>query len=236
MARSWEPDSSTRWRWPQARGRTPDHPEELGGAGQREPHTGPVFQARLHAPSQPLRPHDTVKPQPPGRNATYWAGNPSPAPDQSSAGRASSGPARTVRIPGAAADHRQGIPWPTDTSLRALTTVAQQARGWACCRRPPLSLVGPPQGLLPTATLRDQSRTAPAGPGHPTSARAPPLQRGPPAPAPALCLGVTPAHGPAEPPQSGPRPPLELRRRQRGSAWAGVSLPGEGPSLIPFLW
>lgn len=44
---------------------------------------------------------------------------------------------------------------------------------------------------------------------------------------------MTPAHGPAEPPQSGPRPPLELRRCQRGSAWAGVSLPGKDPHSSP---
>lgn len=48
-----------------------------------------------------------------------------------------------------------------------------------------------------------------------------------------LCPGVTPAHGPAEPPRSGPRPPLELRRRQWGSAWAGVSLPGKDPHPPP---
>lgn len=197
--RSWEPDTSTGWWQPQARGCTPDHPAQLGGAGQREPHTSTRFQARLPAPSRPLRPHDTVKPQPPGRDAAYWAGHASPAPNQSSAGRASSGPAQTVHIPGPATDHRRGIPWPTDTACRALPTVAQRARGWACCRFPPPPPMGPPQGLLPTASLCDQSRAAPAGLGCPTRQQGllpsgVDLRHLHP-----LCPGVTPAHGPAEP-------------------------------------
>ena len=124
---------------------------------------------------------------------------PSPAPNQSSAGRASSGPAQTVHIPGPATDHRRGIPWPTDTACRALPTVAQRARGWACCRFPPPPPMGPPQGLLPTASLCDQSRAAPAGLGCPTRQQGllpsgVDLRHLHP-----LCPGVTPAHGPAEP-------------------------------------
>lgn len=179
------------WLWPGAWDAAGNQTRPLGGDGHRlgpcsrppcsagrcraawSPQRPPVFQATLPAPSRPRQPPDTVKPQPPGQNAAYWAGHPSPTPDQSSPGRASPGPVQTTHLPGLATEGRWGVPRPTDTARRAVSTVAQQPRWWACCRLPPLPAAGPPQGLLPAAALRGQSRTAPVGPAIPTRQQGP---------------------------------------------------------------